>query len=89
MTKPLPRQSVFHLTVDEQQQVEQLIVNLNQQLEGQQGGIPFFREAKRLLVVGQVSDLVLHTVASHFQSAGYLVEPIYATYGNSAMLRLR
>lgn len=89
MMRPLPRQSVFVLTEDEQRQVEELVVDLNYKLEAEKKKIGSLREATRLVVLkGRVSDLVLHEVASRFQAAGYLVG-IPVNNGITAMLRLK
>lgn len=86
MTKPLPRQQVFRLLPEEQRQVEVLVVKCNQYLETI---VRPLRESSRLIVLGQVSDLVLNEVASRFHEAGYIVEPIPATRDVTSMLRLR
>lgn len=97
MAKPMARQQVFRLTENEQRQIERLVVNLNQQLEVQSSpSFTVVRETTRLLVLRDdpvrrdvVSDLILNEVASRFQDAGYLVEPIPATRGGATMLRIR
>lgn len=86
MTKPLPRHRVFQLTAEELRQVEILVVKCNQYLETI--GRPL-RESSRLVVLGQISDLVLNEVASRFQQEGYLVEPRPATREQTAMLRIQ
>lgn len=86
MTKPLSRQQVFRLTADELRQAEMLVVKCNLYLEIV--GRPL-RESSRLLVLGQVGDLVLNEVASRFQKEGYLVEPRPATSAQTAMIRLQ
>jgi len=86
MTKPLARQQVFRLTAEELQKVEMLVVKCNQYLE--MVGRPLWG-ASRLVVLGQVSDLVLNEVASRFQQEGYIVvDQRPATRDQTATIRL-
>lgn len=86
MVKPLPRQQVFHLTEDEQQTVDQLIIQLNLDLERGMGGPR--RLSSQLLVLGRVvEERVLNEVAYRCRAAGYDVE-IVAT-DSPAMLRIK